>query len=217
MLRIGYLMQNGAADLSTLSGPQLHVKAVIHGLQRRGHSVRTVATQNKRLVWSDDLQTWAPASYKFSRSNWFRLIESPTRRLQSEINLPFLGLFDSIHYADAFSQALRGYDIFYERHGYLGYGGLIASRWLKIPLIIEINGNIIKEIDEIGIEMSDVQRKIGKSITYRTWSAASHLVVVSDTLKRQLIGTHHIPEEKVSVVLMELIWTPLPRWLITAG
>ncbi len=56
-LRIGYLMQNGAPDLSTTSGPQLHVAAVVKGLQKSGHTVRTVAIQQERLGWSDDARS----------------------------------------------------------------------------------------------------------------------------------------------------------------
>jgi glycosyltransferase involved in cell wall biosynthesis len=201
MLRIGYLMQNGAVDLSQLSGPQLHIKAVIHGLQKRGHMVRTIAFQDRRLVWSDDLEHWWTASHGFSQSTWFRLIERPLRRFQYQFNLPYLGWFDSLRYADSCRQCLAGFDLLYERHGYMGYGGVIASRWMGIPLVIELNGNIIKEIDEIGVQMSDLQRSLGKWITHRTWRAASHLVLVSKALKESLVNNLGFQEESVSVVL----------------
>jgi glycosyltransferase involved in cell wall biosynthesis len=199
-LHIGYLMQNGAVDLSQLSGPQLHIKSVIHGLQKRGHQVRTVAYQDSRLLWSDNLEDWKAVSYGFSRSKWFRLIESPLRRLQYEIKLPYVGCFESLRYADGCRQHLRGVDLLFERHGYMGYGGIIASRYLGVPLVVELNGNIIHEIDALGIQMSEHQRSLGKWITHCTWHAANHLVVVSRALKLQLVRLG-FPGDKVSVVL----------------
>lgn len=200
-LQIGYLMQNGAPDLSTTSGPQLHTTAVITGLQKRGNQVRTVAIQKPGLVWSDDLQTWHPPQFGVTNRNAYRLGESAVRRVQFELQLPFISLFDSLRYADACTQQLRGYDLFYERHGYMGYGGLLAARRLGVPLIIELNGNIVKEIDEIGVKMSATQRKIGRWLTKRTLQSADHLVLVSDALKRELVASLNLPATKMSVVL----------------
>jgi glycosyltransferase involved in cell wall biosynthesis len=199
LLRIGYLMQNVIVDLDELSGPQLHIKAVFHGLQHRRHQVRMVANQHRQLVWSDNLQSWQAVSYGFSLSKWFRLIESILRRLQSELKLPYIDLFESLRFADSVRQHLQGFDLLYERHGYMGYGGIIASRWLRIPIVIELNGNIIQEIDESGVRMSVLQRRIGKWITHQTWRAASHLIVVSEALKLQLLKLG-IPEDKISVI-----------------
>jgi glycosyltransferase involved in cell wall biosynthesis len=199
--RIGYIMQNGAPDLDVVSGPQLHVLAVINGLRKLGHSVRIFAKQQKRLGWTDDLQEWRSPQFGWTQSGWFRVIESTVRRIQSEFRLPFLGLFDSLHFADACGIHLRKCNVLYERHGYMGFGGVLTSRWLGIPLILELNGNIIKEIDERKLPMSSFQREIGKWITIRTFLAADHMVVVSDALKQTLINEYQIPAGHISVVL----------------
>jgi glycosyltransferase involved in cell wall biosynthesis len=199
--RIGYIMQNGAPDLDVVSGPQLHVLAVINGLRKLGHSVRIFANQQKRLGWKDDLQEWMSPQFGWTQSGWFRVIESTIRRIQSEFHLPYLGLFDSLHFADACRRHLRNCDVLYERHGYMGFGAVFASRQLNIPHVLELNGNIIKEIDERGLSMSTVQRKIGKWITIRTFLAADHMVVVSDALKQTLVKEYQIPAEHISVVL----------------
>ena len=39
-LKIGYLMQADSVPMDMVSGPQLHVKAVVQGLQQRGHEDR---------------------------------------------------------------------------------------------------------------------------------------------------------------------------------
>lgn len=200
-LQIGYLMQNGAPELSITSGPQLHTTAVIKGMQNLGHGVRTVAIQQPGLVWSDDLHQWQAPQWGLTKRKGYRLFESALRRVQFELQLPFVGLFDSLRYADACVHLLRGSDLLYERHGYMGYGGLIAARQLGVPLIIELNGNIIKEIDEIVVQMSSTQRKIGHWLTYRTLLAADHIILVSEALKRELIASLKLPKEKMSVVL----------------
>jgi glycosyltransferase involved in cell wall biosynthesis len=200
-LQIGYLMQNGAPDLKRVSGPQLHTTAVVEGLRKQGHLVRMVANQDHRLGWSEDLQNWFPPQYGSTYSRIFKLFESMLRRIQAELKLPFLGIFDSMHFADACHSHLLKFDVLYERHGYMGFGGVMAARWLGIPLILELNGNIIKEIDERKLPMSSFQREIGKWITIRTFLAADHMVVVSDALKQTLVNEYQIPAEHISVVL----------------
>jgi glycogen synthase len=200
-LRIGYLLQNGAPELSTLSGAQLHTVAVIKGLQKLGHHVRTVAIQRNKLGWSDDLQGWHAPQYGPTQKRGFRLFESAIRRVQSELHLAFVGLFDSLRYADACTHLLQGCDLLYERHGYMGYGGMIAARRLGIPIVIELNGNIIKEIDTMGVQMSPRQREVGRWLTYRTFLAADHVVIVSAALKEILVSAFDLPEARISVVL----------------
>lgn len=200
-LRIGYIMQNGAPDLKRVSGPQLHTTAVIKGLHKQGHSVRIVANQDLQLGWSEDLQNWFPPRYGITYSKIFRYLESFIRRMQTELKLPFLGVFDSLHFADACYNLLSRFDVLYERHGYMGFGGIIAARWLGIPIILELNGNIIKEIDERRLSMSPLQREIGRWITVRTFLAADRVVVVSDALKQTLVNEYQIPANQMSVVL----------------
>lgn len=200
-MRIGYLMQNGAPNLGQVSGPQLHTLSVIKGLQKLGHKVRTVATQNGQLKWTDDLQTWHLPVYGVTQRMIFRFLESAIRRVQYELKLPYFGFFDSLHYADAFCNQLNEFDVLYERHGYMGFGGVIAAQLLKIPLVLELNGNIIKEIDERGLDISPIQRKIGRWITIRTFFAANRIVVVSETLKKCLVTDYHFPADKVTVVV----------------
>jgi len=200
-LEIGYVLQNGVPDFTKVSGPLLHIRAVVQGLRKAGHHVRTVAARDHGVMWTDDLESWTNAPYGFSRMPPFRLVERPLRRLQYELGLPYLNLFESIRYADACSQALRGRTIIYERHGYLGYGGVLTARRRGVPLVIELNGNIVREIDAIGIAMSDTQRRIGRWITRRTLLAADHVVVVSDALNRELVERLRIPPNRITTVV----------------
>jgi hypothetical protein len=97
-LKIGYIMQANAVDMSVVSGAQQHVKAVIGGLEKRGHRVRVVAIQQGQIQWTDDLSEWHSAEFGFSESRLLRLIESPVRAIQSRLQLAFLRFFDSYRF-----------------------------------------------------------------------------------------------------------------------
>jgi glycosyltransferase involved in cell wall biosynthesis len=191
------------------------VKAVIDGLRERGHETRTVAIQSGTTVWSDDVRRWRPATCRLDRAPWFRLPERAIRRVQSELSLPFLCFFDSARFADACVQVLGDRQVLYERHGYLGYGGLMAARRLGIPHVLELNGNILSEIDEMRVPMSGIQRRIGRAVTLRTLHRTDHVVVVSSALKRLLVDDLGVPADRVSVVLngvdIELFSQPFDR------
>lgn len=194
-------MQTGAPDLATLSGPQLHIFHTITELRKLGHIVKVVAIQENKIMWSDNLETWKEAQLGFTQNPWFKLFERALRRIQSTFHFPFLGLFDSLRFADACSHELSGFNILYERHGWMGYGGVIASRWMRIPLVIELNGNIIKEIEVQGFQLSPIQWKISRWLTFMTFDRANSVIVVSERLKYLLVNELHLSDEKIKVVI----------------
>jgi len=199
-LKIGYLMQADSVPMDLVSGPQLHVRAVVRGLQGRGHDVRTVALQQNRTQWSDDLVSWHPATFDLSESRPFRLFESALRGIQSRLRLPFIRLFDSLRYSDACVAALAGYDALYERGGVLSYGGLIAARRLRIPLVMELNGDLLKEYHDLGIRLSKSQWVAINRITKSMYHRADRVVTVSETLRGRLIRGWRLDPTKVVTV-----------------
>lgn len=199
-LKIGYVMQADAADMSQISGPQIHVQAVIQGLRRRGHQVRLVAIQGGQTLWTDDLEHWQPCAFGFSRSRAFRLVESPLRAVQSRLHLPFLRLFDSYRFSDACVSALRGYDVLYERYGLLSTGGLMAAKRLRVPLVLEVNGDYEEEYRNLGIRLSGPQWGVARRITEGLFSGAAHLVASGEGLRHRLVERWRVPPGKVTVV-----------------
>jgi len=199
-LKIGYLMQADSVPMDMVSGPQLHVKAVVQGLQQRGHEVRTVAIQHRQIQWSDDLANWQPAQFRRSESRAFRIAERAIRGIQSRLQLPFFRLFDSFRFSDACVAALAGRDVLYERCGILSYGGLIAARRLRIPLVLELNGDLLREYQELGIQLSATQWHVINRITRSMYRRADRLVAVSENLRQALIRDWHLDPEKVATV-----------------
>jgi glycosyltransferase involved in cell wall biosynthesis len=199
-LRIGYLLQADVPEMAELSGPQLHVQATIEGLTRRGHHVRLVAAQNRGLVWTDDREAWQVGQLSLSATRSFRLVERAVRGMQSRLHFPFLRLFGSYRFAEVCATALSGYDLMYERHGFLGYGGLIAARRLNVPLILEVNGDFVEEYRKLGIELSGAQWAAIHLITRLTLEHADRIIAVGETIKQRIARRWRIPAAKISVV-----------------
>ncbi|MHB1415262.1 MAG: glycosyltransferase family 4 protein [Chloroflexota bacterium] len=199
-LRIGYIMQADAVDMSATSGPQLHVKAVVEGLKQRGHDVRLVAIQGGRTLWTDDLVNWQPGVYGLSMSPQFRIPERLVRRLQSELRLPFIRIFDSYRFSDACVSALKGFDVLYERFGLMSYGGLIAAKRLGVPIVYEVNGDLIAEWFTQGIRLSRVQWAAIRYISGQMLKRADCVITVSEKLKKQTISRWNVDPSKVRAI-----------------
>ena len=198
-LRIGYLWQYHV-DMAQPTAPVLHVKAVVRGLQQRGHSVRLVSYRDDHICWTDDLQTWHPATSQRERPVHSRVAESGIRRVQSALKLPYVNYFNSLHFADAAQAALADVDVLYERHWQMSHGGAILSKRLNAPAIYEINGDIIEEYRQLGLELSQAQWSAIRLMNRRLFRHSGHVVTVSDNLRQTMIDGWNIPETKVTTV-----------------
>ncbi|MBI2975728.1 MAG: glycosyltransferase family 4 protein [Chloroflexi bacterium] len=200
-MRIGYLMQADSVDMSEVSGPQVHVQSVVRGLERRGHKVRLLSIQQGQIQWCDDLLCWHAARFGFSRSLLFRAVESVLRGLQSRLRLPFFRFFDSLRFADACTLALADADVLYERYGLMNYGGLLAARRLGVPLVLEVNGDMVDEYGQKGIHLSRLQWVFIHVISRLMFASASHIVSVGEKLTEKLVSRWHARPDKISLIV----------------
>lgn len=199
-LKIGYLWQYQTVDMTRISAAVLHVKSVRQALKKRGHQIRLVTFHQGEIQWSDDLVTWHPAEISACQTGLSRTIESVIRGVQRRLHLPFFRLFDSYRFSEACYSALAGFDILYERYWLMSYGGLMAAKHLGIPLIYEVNGDLVEEYAQLGIHLSRVQWAISKFINRLMFLKASRVVAVSQTLQEQLIRRWQISPSQVTVV-----------------
>lgn len=199
-LKIGYVMEVNAADMATISGPQLHVKAVYTRLQQRAHQLRMVAIQQGQTQWSDDLAQWRPGQFTISTRRPFRLSEKVVRGLQSRLQLPFWRFFDSVRFSDACVAAFHGFDLLYERDGTMSYGGLIAARRLGIPLVLEVNGDLVEEWRQVGFQATRRQWLAIHLVTRHFYRHVPHIVAVGETIKQRLIQRWGLEPAKITVV-----------------
>lgn len=193
-------MQSHNPDMSVITGPQAHVNSVVRAMEKAGHQVRMVATQQGRIQVTDDLHRWRPAQFRTSATRPFRLVERGVRGIQSRLRLPFLRLFDSIRFSDACVSALADFDVLYERYGFLSYGGVLAARRLGIPIILEVNGDIVEDYQRRGIELSPLQWKVANRITTWTYNSADHVIAVDEAVKERIVQRWEIDPAHVTVV-----------------
>lgn len=200
-MNIAYIWQREDTDLDQATGPVLHVRAVIDGLRRRGHHVRVAAFHDGRPAWSDDLVTWQEALPRGTNARRFRWFESVVRGIQTHLRLPFARLFDSARFADAMLPALRDRDVIYERYDLLASGGVMAGHRLGVPVILELNGDVLAEYRDLDIVLSRPQQAVINWVTRRTFQAATHLVAVSEPLRRGTCERWGIEATRISTVL----------------
>ncbi len=198
-LSIGYLWQYDGYRPDNPSASVLHIQAVVRALGRQGHSVRTVTLDGTRARWSDDLDSWeiCPAP---PRAPLARGFESVVRGLQGRLHLPYLNLFESDRFARACTSCLAGCDVLYERYWLMNAGGVLAARRLGIPIVLEVNGDVLEEYKQLGLPLSPPQRLAIERLNRSIFSHASHVVTVSEALRQRTRQRWQIPADKISVV-----------------
>jgi glycosyltransferase involved in cell wall biosynthesis len=128
------------------------------------------------------------------------LLERGIRGVQGRLGLPFFRFFDSLRFSDVCVQACRGFNLLYERDGTISYGGLIAAKRMGIPLIVEVNGDLVEEWKQLGWQMSAGQRAAVHFVTRQFYHRAHHIVAVGETIKRRLVERWALDPHKISVV-----------------
>jgi glycosyltransferase involved in cell wall biosynthesis len=201
-MKIGYLMDAGVPDVRDPkpSGPAIHVLRTIQQLTGLGHQVRLVARLGGRLYVSDDLAEFKPVHLPRLDSGSFRMAESVVRRIQSELQLPYIAWFDGLRFAQACTQQLAGFDIFYERMGWMGRGGSLAARRAGVPHVLEINGDHVREHELLGLTSSKLQVRLSFDIMRRVMHGATHAVATGEGWRRRHIESWQIDPSKVSVI-----------------
>jgi glycosyltransferase involved in cell wall biosynthesis len=196
--KIGYVWQYEAATLPDTAATALHIEAVAKSLEQRAHRVRFVTLRNGQPAWSDDRTHWHQV--ELSQPRLFSLTERVIRGMQARLHLPFIRFFDSFTFSRAVAQATRDCFVLYERFWFLGYGGLLAAKRLGIPLIYEINGDLVAEYEQLGIQLSRAQWAAIHLVTRLMFHYADHLITVSDALREKTIERWHVHPDKVTTV-----------------
>ena len=207
-LKIAYLYQTPAPRLDGDRAAAVHINQVVCHLKRRGHHVRLFTLQGRYPVYTDDPQAlWANKTNGFhygqlgvSGTRPFLWLESALRRLQTELQLPYLGLFDSLHFHEACLRELCGYDLLYERYNLFARGGVWTAQRTGIPLVIEVNGDMIAEYDYVGRPLRGLQRWMAVWSTHFVFATARAIVSPSQGLADHLVARWGLPQDKVFVI-----------------
>jgi glycosyltransferase involved in cell wall biosynthesis len=201
-MRIGYLMQAGVPDIRgrSSSGPANHVLQVCRELVNLGHQVRLIAHLEGRIWKTDDLLNYHPVTIPSLDQGPFRLAERVVRRTQSELRIPYLAFFDNLRFAAACCKELKGYDLLYERMGWMGGGGSRAASRLGVPHVLELNGDHLLEHEMLGIAPSGLQRRLSISLMSNVIRKAAHTVATGEGWRRRHLENWKVDPSRVSVI-----------------
>jgi glycosyltransferase involved in cell wall biosynthesis len=109
-------------------------------------------------------------------------------------------LFDSYRLAEAGRLNLKGYDLIHERFNLLALGGAWASRSLGIPLVLEVNADLLAQRKFKGVPERGLRRLVAVWATRKTFGLAAKIICISGDLKTHLISQWNVPESKVTVL-----------------
>jgi glycosyltransferase involved in cell wall biosynthesis len=182
---------------------------IVSGLQAAGHDVTWVANlPGRRVLCTADVDAaraddWKPghcAGLGFTGSKPFLAVESGLRRVQSGLHLPYFALSDSWRMHAACTRNLAGCDLFHERYNLMGIGGALASRRMGIPLVLEVNADIIDEYAYQGKPLRGPRRAHAVWTTRFAFRTAHAIICVSADLKSHLRERWRVRSQKIAVV-----------------
>jgi len=201
-MKIGYLMQAGAADMlaTPLSGPANHVKHVCQELTALGHSVEILLDLHGQLWHSSDLRDYHPVQVPQLEHGPWRLLQSLIRRPQGALRLPHAAFFEAFHFAVACKQILGDCDLFIERMGWLGYGGSMAAQWCNIPLCLEVNGDHLDEMSMLGVAPTGLQKWLSMQLMGWATGHAAHVITTGEGWRQRFIERWPVEAKDVTAV-----------------
>lgn len=207
-LKIAHIYQESGIRFYEPQAAQLHIYHTIRGLQQVGHTVTLLALQQRQVLHTQDLQVFHSPRLHSSQYGKlgltgtapFKLFESGIRRIQSNLRLPYLALFDSYRMAEACGQNLSGFDLIHERFNLLALGGAWASKRLGIPLVLEVNADLVEQRKFKGIPEQGLRRPFAIWATRVCFGAASKIICISEGLKNHLKTRWNVEEHKLAVL-----------------
>lgn len=207
-LKIAYLFQGISMNFAEPFAVQLHIYHQVRGLQQAGHHVDLVALQGRRVLCTASLQAFQHnhlpekdfGKLGLSGTKLFKIIESVIRRVQKELKVPYLALFDSYRTFDACRQNLQDHDVIHERYNLLAFGGAWASRKLGIPYVLEVNADLLEERQAQGNRERGLRRSFAIWTTRFCFNQARRIICVSAQLKDHLVQKWEVEAAKIVVL-----------------
>src|SRR3972149_2161162 len=187
-LSILYLIGDRGLDLTKGEGYRIHVLKIIDGLKKNGHKVFLLTINENPLL--SEFENYRTIQHKYLRLFFHRFF-------------PFTGTINSINILLQILRLNKSYrfDIIHERFGLYSYGGILASKMLRIPHITEVNGPGIEEKKLFTKDIAPIQKFTAKMIRKFCLRNTDHVVAVSNNLKSFLLDNHLINRrDKITVL-----------------
>ena len=184
---IGYIVGSFWIDLNGNEGCNIHISKTLEKIRENGHEVVLFSACNV-----------------IEKTNWHIIITKLFQKILSRI-LPTYELFvksikSSIDIYRKIVKSLPKPDVLHERYSLFCFGGAIAAKRLKVPLILEVNAPPIEEKRARGDKISKPLSILISILAKINFMLSHKIIVVSDELKDHLSKDWNIPENKVIVI-----------------
>ena len=187
-LSVLYLIGDRGLDLTKGEGYKIHVLKIIDGLGKKGHKVFLLTINESPSL--PEFENYLTIRHKYLRFFFHRFF-------------PFTGTINSINIFLAILRLnkLHQFDIIHERFGLYSYGGILASRLLRIPHLTEINGPGIEEKKLFTKDIPPIQKLTVRMIRKFCLQFTHHIIAVSSNLKNFLIENSIVKDPNKIAVL----------------
>lgn len=206
-LRIAHLFQAPGIRFSESQAAQLHIFHTMRALQEADHDVALLALIGQHVLHTRDLHVFHEehtaselAPLGLTDAPVVRLFERAVRRTQRDLRLPYMALFDSLRMYDAAVQNLQGFDVIHERFNLLAIGGALASRRLGIPLVLEVNADLLEQRRAKGKAERGLRRLWAEWTTRYCFESAAMIVTVSAELGKHLQRKWNVPADRLAAL-----------------
>lgn len=170
-------------------GTPIRAFRLAEALHRRGHRVRVV-------------------TYHFGEPEPrppFRVVRIPTvpfyRRLAPGPTLTKLLVLDPLLTLTLWNELKRDRPDVVHAHHYEGYLAARLATGREVPVAFDVHTLLESELPAYGpTAPGAVKRGVGKWIDSAVMGGASHLVAVSDPMKRKLQEAHGVPPDRITVI-----------------
>jgi glycosyltransferase involved in cell wall biosynthesis len=185
-MNILYVLADRGHDLSTHQGYAVHVKKILHGLEKSGHHTFLITiNENTNLPGF--------GKHKCTPHRYVRGIHKI---------LPYTGLYNSLRIFRAIMRLAQNFkfDLIHERYGLYSLGGVLAAHYFKIPYILEVNAPLIEEKKLFTIPLTMWQKRITSLISRLNLKCAKKIIVVSNILKTYLQHQFKVNSDKIIIL-----------------
>jgi glycosyltransferase involved in cell wall biosynthesis len=200
-MKIGYLMQSEEEIRKPpFNGPANHIRQVVFQLLNRGHQVRVLIRLEGKIWVTDDMENYRPVLVEGIDRGVLRWVEKAIRRIQSGLKLPYIAFFESLRFAMACRQELGSFDILLERVSWMAYGGAMAARWLRVPLVLEYNGDPVEDLSAKGVLPTGIQQRLSTQLMERNLKSSAKIVASGEGWRQSCIDTWDIEAGRITTI-----------------
>jgi glycosyltransferase involved in cell wall biosynthesis len=202
-LRIAYVIQNAGNDLAEDVGQAILIKQTVRGLQEAGQAITVFRLQGARVARMDDvfhLEEARATPLGISRTRPFRMAEGAIRRVQRELRLPYLAVFDAFRFYEACSRFLPEFDVCHEYGGLFSIGAALACRRRGIPYVLTAEADPFLENEIKGTPLRGLRALEAARRARAAYQLADRIITVSQAAKQRLVDAWNVAPEKIDVL-----------------